>query len=87
MNLLQHFSRRVLLSHANGLYSEAEDRKAAIQLSKAVVSSGRRMRQELSDTEALPTTKPSSTQSQGSVENVSEEQIAHNVAMRSKDSN
>lgn len=56
-NLRQKASRSVIMTLEHGLHAEAEDREAAVQTAKLIVTNGRRVRQELR-TADQPTTGP-----------------------------
>lgn len=82
--LQQHSSRRVILTLAHGLYTEAEDRASSIENANLIVAAGRRVRQDIT---AVPdATMDQKTKDVPSQEHISEERVAHNVAMRLKDS-
>lgn len=81
--LQPHSSRRIILTLAHGLYHEAEDRSAAIEIANAIIASGRRMRQNVPSDIETESVQPSTATGVG--EFVAEERVAHNVAMRLKD--
>lgn len=67
----------------HSLYHEANDRSAAIEIANAIIASGRQVRQNMaSDTETQHVQPPSVS---GGTEFLSEERVAHNVAIRLKD--
>lgn len=80
--LQQHSSRRVILTLAHGLYTEAEDRNAAVEIANDIVSAGRRRRDESSQ---ATTSQPITEVSREHSANLSEDRVAHNVEMRQKD--
>lgn len=84
ITLAQHFSRRILQTLAHELYSDAEDRKSAIQTASLMISHGRRVREELNSI-APKSSAQAQPQSSGPSP-ISSECIAHNVANRPKDS-
>lgn len=46
-NLQQHSSRRVIMTLAHGIYDEAEDRDAAVEMAQLILASTRRVRADL----------------------------------------
>lgn len=82
-SLQQHSSRRILLTLAHGLYPEAEDRNAAVDIANDIVFAGRRRRQDTS--QGSPSQQQTSESSRERQPHLSEERVAHNVAMRLKD--
>lgn len=81
--LQQYSSRRIVLRLAHGLYAEAEDRTAAIELANHIIAAGRRVRPDPSEAGASVTTIDALSTS--GHEGFFEERTAHNVAMRLKD--
>lgn len=75
-NLRQHSSHRVVMKLAHGLYEEAEDTQAAIEMAREIVAAGLRPRSTTSGSSSSQMTKATST-------NIAfPEKTAHNVAMR-----
>lgn len=82
--LAQHSSRRIMLTLANGLYHEAEDRTAAMEMANEIIASGRRNRQGSHAPQNEQSTSTQQATRQG--DSWSDDRVAHNVAMRLKDS-
>ena len=49
-NMHQHSSHRIMMTLARNVYEEQEDRQAAIEIVSEIMSAGRRMRADLSQT-------------------------------------
>lgn len=76
--LLQpHGNRRIILTLANGLYTEAEDRNAATELANLYIASTKRRGKANSETTTTSAPQGGPYQSQ--------DKLAHNIAMRFKD--
>lgn len=87
VGLQQHSSRRVILTLAHGLYTDAEDQSVAIEIANLIIASGRRVRQDLQvgDSSSTANNSAAPTTSSGARETIAQEKMAHNVAMRLKD--
>ena len=83
-NMNQHSSRRVIMTLATNLYEEQEDTLAATEIVQEVIVAERRRNTATTTTNA-PTPAVAST-SHASPSDLSTERVAHNVAMRLKDS-
>lgn len=82
-NLEQNFSHRVVMTLAHGLYEEAEDTQAAVEMAREIIAAGHRQRPHApsssSHAEQSPVPRTSGSFS------TSTEKIAHNVSMRMKE--
>lgn len=76
--LQPHSSWRVILTLAYGLYLEVDDKTAAVEMANAIIAASHRTRQVISS-EGFNTPQQ---HHHFNIEGISEEQIAHNVAMR-----
>ena len=86
-NLQQHSSHRVVMTLAHGLYEEAEDTQAAIEMAREIVAAGRRPRSTASRSNRREETQQASQATTPTSTNYpSAESVAHNVSMRLKDS-
>lgn len=82
----QHSSRRVILTVAQGLYNEGEDREAAVELANLIIANGHRIQMDLENNSLQPVTMTDQTSSAPSTqESYTNELVAHNVAMRLKE--
>lgn len=79
--LMQHSSRRVLLTLTHRLYTEAEDRTVSIKNSNLIVTAGSRVRQDLAYAGAS-TIHPPEKAGKPAKETLLEDRVEHNVAMR-----
>lgn len=57
--LQPHSSRRIILTLAHGLYHEAEDRTAAIEIANEIIASGRRVRRNVVENTDFKPAQPS----------------------------
>lgn len=80
--MTQHSSRRIMMTLAHNLYEEQVDKQAAVDIVQLFIASGRRNRDQSSETQIAPAPVSPSSQSPGAS---SIDKIAHNVAMRLKD--
>lgn len=86
-NLQQHSSRRIMMTLATAVYDEPEDQQAAKEIVTDIISQGRRNRLASSrhqDTVSLSNLSSSAPESSTPS---SSDRVAHNVAMRLKDTN
>lgn len=81
--LQPHSSQKIILTLSHGLYHEAENRSAAIEIANAIISCGRRLRQNVSNDIETESVQHSTATGVGEI--VAKECVAHNVAMRLKD--
>ena len=85
-NMQQHSSRRIMMTLAHNVYEEQEDWQAAIGIVSEIMTAGRRMRPDLSQTEnsrrsdSQAPASPSSTSAASAPD-----RVAHNVSMRLRD--
>ena len=77
-NMSPHISRRVINTLAVNVYEEAEDRSAAFEMAKDIISRGRKRAQ-------VPPEEPPQRGQSSSHSSPSIDKVAHNVAMRFKD--
>lgn len=84
VTLQQHSSRRVLLTLAHGLYNYQEDTAAAVESANLIVRSSRATRTDLDPTAQQPIVAAHGDVAKS--QNQSADRVAHNVAMRLKDS-
>lgn len=80
--LTQHSSRRILMTLSTNLYEEEEDKNAAVEIVRKVISSGRRAPIQANE-RALAANSPDSLIPQSL--SSSSEKVAHNVAKRFRD--
>lgn len=83
-NMRQHSSRRIMMTLANNIYEEQEDRQAAVDIVSEIVAAGRRMRADLSQTDSNRRESPQATTTQVHTSSAPD-RVAHNVAMRLKE--
>lgn len=83
-NMQQHSSRRIMMTIATQLYTESEDREAAIELVKNIIAAGRRT---TTTTGSSSSTPPPVSQGYAEDSNMSGmDRTAHNIALRFKES-
>lgn len=84
-NLMQHSSRRVLITLATNIYNESEENQAAEDIVRDVISSGRRSsRLAHGVTTATHATSGGTAATSGVSHSQSENRLAHSIGMRFK---
>ena len=80
--LQQNTPHRVVMTSAHGLYEEAEDTQAAIEMAREIVAAGRRPRSSASCSNRMEEIQPGSQVTlPTSTKYTAAENVAHNVAM------
>lgn len=84
-NLQQHSSRRILMTLATNVYDEGEDREAALDIVRDIISQGRRNRLAATRHQDVGSISNITASNQEGTSSISSDRVAHNVAMRLKD--
>lgn len=80
-NLQQPSSHLVIDTFAHGLYEEAEDTQAAVEMARAIIAAGRRLRTHLNNQPVSQSSAPSrTTETPGTHASVGK--LSHNISMR-----